>query len=250
MSDEPIPDEMLKYVSGWKEKLPGYEFRLWNFDRFDINESAWVREAFQAGKFAFAADYIRLYAIYHHGGIYMDMDVEVIKPFDDLLGSDYILGYELRHNIEGGIIGAAKGDGKIKECLDYYSGRHFIKPDGSYDMRSLPNILDSILSKYVRDAQLFPFPPEYLTAKSLVTGRINITPNTYTVHHFAGSWTKRSFKKKVKKRVRSFFPDAWLLKYNDWKHRARREQDKVRLNSVEPLTFLKRAFTRKRNTKF
>lgn len=119
LSNDPIPNEMQKYVSGWKEKLPDYEFCLWNFDRFDINESIWVQEAFKAKKYAFAADYIRLYAIYNYGGIYMDMDVEVIKSFDDLLMSDYILGYEEPDGIEGGIMGAIKGAEKIKECLDY-----------------------------------------------------------------------------------------------------------------------------------
>ena len=79
LSNDPIPEKLQEYMKSWKEKLPDYEFKLWNFDCFDINSSQWVKEAFEAKKYAFAADYIRLYAVYNYGGIYMDMDVEVIK---------------------------------------------------------------------------------------------------------------------------------------------------------------------------
>ncbi len=73
-------------MKSWKEKLYDYEFILWDLNRFDLNRSLWVKQAFEAKKYAFAADYIRLYALYNYGGIYMDMDVEVIKSFNDLLG--------------------------------------------------------------------------------------------------------------------------------------------------------------------
>lgn len=76
-------------MATWKAKLPDYEFILWDRNRFDLHSSEWVRQAFEARKYAFAADYIRLYAVYHYGGIYMDMDIEVVKPFDELLDSPY-----------------------------------------------------------------------------------------------------------------------------------------------------------------
>lgn len=90
LSNDPIPEKLQEYMKSWKEKLPDYEFKLWNFDCFDINSSQWVKEAFEAKKYAFAADYIRLYAVYNYGGIYMDMDVEVIKSFNPLLNNDYL----------------------------------------------------------------------------------------------------------------------------------------------------------------
>ena len=103
LSNDPIPEKLQEYMKSWKEKLPDYEFKLWNFDCFDINSSQWVKEAFEAKKYAFAADYIRLYAVYNYGGIYMDMDVEVIKSFNPLLNNDYLLGYENQIGIEAGI---------------------------------------------------------------------------------------------------------------------------------------------------
>ena len=87
LSDDPVPETLQGYMKSWKEKLPDYEFILWNFNRFDKSSSIWVSQAFDNKKYAFAADYIRLYAVYNYGGIYMDMDIEVLKSFDDLLNS-------------------------------------------------------------------------------------------------------------------------------------------------------------------
>ena len=94
LSGDPIPEKLQRCMDSWKKFLPDYEFVLWDLERFDIKTSQWVKEAFEARKYAFAADYIRLYAVYNYGGIYMDMDVEVVRPFDDLLASPYILGLE------------------------------------------------------------------------------------------------------------------------------------------------------------
>ena len=162
LSNDPIPDVLLKYMNSWKEHLPDYDFMLWNFDRFDINSSIWVKEAFENRKYAFAADYIRLYAVYHYGGIYLDMDVEVIKSFDSLLNNKSILGWETQKGIEGGIFGAEKEAVWLRDCLS-------------------TGIL-TLLS------------PDFLTSKSYETGEIIRTKNTYTIHHFAASWHGRKHK--------------------------------------------------------
>ena len=99
LSNDPVPMQLQQYMQTWREKLPGYEFLLWNFDRFDIRRSTWVKEAFEAKKYAFAADYIRLYAVYRYGGIYMDMDVEVVRGFDELLDAPLMLGKETDQGI-------------------------------------------------------------------------------------------------------------------------------------------------------
>lgn len=187
LSNDPIPVSMQKYVTKWKELLPEYEFILWNFTRFNIDESLWVKEAFQVKKYAFAADYIRLYALYTMGGIYLDMDVEVVKSFDPLLNRKFILGFEYDNGIEGGIIGSEPGAEWLEKCLTHYTKRHFIQEDGSYDTTPLPVILFSILKENNFDMnEIFPF--DYLTAKSLRSGKITITQNTCTIHHFSGTW--------------------------------------------------------------
>lgn len=188
LSGDPYPEDMVRYMATWKEHLPDYEFVLWNFDRFDINSSIWVKQAFEAKKYAFAADYIRLYALYNYGGIYMDMDIEVIRHFDDsLLERELLVGYETedQKGIEGGFIGCAKGNEFIKQCLDFYNGKEFLLKNGDYNMQTLPSVITPIFKKFDYPK---PFPFDYFTTKSWKSGKINITDHTYTVHHFADSW--------------------------------------------------------------
>lgn len=201
LSKDPLPRRFQLFLDEWKMKLPQYEFVLWDFKQFDINSSNWVKQAFQAKKYAFAADYIRLYALYTYGGIYLDLDVQLIKPFDDLLNEEFILGYESKKkSIEAGIMGAEKNALWVKDCLQYYEGKNFINQDGTFDMTPLPYILYSILSKKYESHLLHIKPFDYFTAKSLLTRELCITDNTYTIHHFAGSWTPwySQLKKKIK----------------------------------------------------
>ena len=188
LSDDPIPEAFFNYIEGWKEKLQGYEFIKWDFSRFDKNSSAWVSEAFDNKKYAFAADYIRLYAVYNYGGIYMDMDIEVLKSFDDLLDKPYMLAVERPNKnwIEAGCFGAEKGDEFVGTCLKRYKNRHFIKEDGTFDQRPLPQVMDAVRKKYNFELDMYPW--YYFTAKSYDTGIESPTDETYAIHHFAGSW--------------------------------------------------------------
>ena len=198
LSNDPIPKDLKKYMKSWKEKLYDYEFILWDLNRFDLNRSLWVKQAFEAKKYAFAADYIRLYAVYNYGGIYMDMDVEVIKSFNDLLRNDYILGYEAAKGLEAGVFGAPKKAPWVKEVLEYYTSKEFALPNGLYNDTPLPIIMDEVLNAdYITNKKIVPLPTDFLTAKSSKTGKITITPNTYTIHHFAGSWKSWDEKMKI-----------------------------------------------------
>lgn len=206
LSGDPIPENLQKCMNSWKKYLPDYEFILWDRKRFDINSTLWTKQAFEAKKYAFAADYIRLYAVYTYGGIYMDMDVEVLKSFNALLSSPYILGLETDNGIEAGIFGAEKQTPFLKDCLNYYNSRSFIQEDGAYDIRPLPSIMYDVLSRnwqiekregininYISN-KIFAFTPDFLTAKSHQTGKIKVTNNTFSIHHFAGSWVSNGYK--------------------------------------------------------
>lgn len=186
LSGDPIPPKLQECMNSWKKYLPDYELMLWDLNRFDINSTLWTKQAFEAKKYAFAADYIRLFAVYTYGGIYLDMDVEVVKSFNSLLDRDYILGFEKSNGIEAGIFGGEKGSYWLKDCLDYYKGRSFVMSDNKYDTLPLPNIMYQCMSKYINSMEILP--NEYLTAKSYETGIITTTNNTYSIHHFAGSW--------------------------------------------------------------
>lgn len=193
LSNDPIPPKLQACMESWKEMLPEYKFVLWDTQRFDVNSTPWVSEAFNVRKYAFAADYIRLYAVYHYGGIYLDMDVEVVKPFsNELLAGNYLVGYESSDytiGIEAGILGGEQGAEWLGDCLKYYEDRHFIKSDGSFDTLPLPRIIWKVLKeKYIDTKMINPLSPDYLTAKCCDNGKIKKTSNTYTIHHFEGSW--------------------------------------------------------------
>lgn len=188
LSDDPVPAKLQEYYKTWEEKLPDYEFVKWNFSKFDRELSVWVQEAFDAKKYAFACDFIRLYAIYNYGGIYMDMDVEVVKSFDDLLGEGFFFGCEGGKNssIEAGCFGAEKGNEFIGLCLEKYKDKHFIKKDGSFDEMMLPLLMTGVYKNSGYNFKLYS--SDFFTAKSNLTGEIYPNDNTYTIHHFAGTW--------------------------------------------------------------
>lgn len=188
LSNDPVPEEFKKYMATWKEKMPEYQFVKWDFSRFDKASSKWVGDAFDNKKYAFAADYIRLYAVYSMGGIYMDMDIEVLKSFDDLLDTDYMMAYESEENtnIEAGCFGAKKGAPFIKEILDSYKNKNFIKSDGGFDMTPLPKIMNSVLAESSYDIQFMDW--HTFTNKSFDTGVESPIERSYAIHHFAGSW--------------------------------------------------------------
>ena len=111
LSSDPYPEKIQHCINSWKRFLPDYEFVHWNFDRFPRGKSLWVDQAFDSHKYAYAADYIRLYALYNYGGIYLDTDVEVLKSFDDLLSLPYFIGQEPSETgIEAAVLGFEKGN--------------------------------------------------------------------------------------------------------------------------------------------
>lgn len=202
LSGEEYPELVRRCMDSWKRILPDYEFCLWDRRRFNIESSVWVKEAVAHKKYAFAADYVRLYVLFHFGGIYLDSDVEVLKSFDDLLELPYFVGKEnSKHGIEAAVIGAEKGSVWIARCLSYYEGRHFAVPDQSLSMNVLPEIMTNILASHYRfedissvrefissDRIICRFPVDYFSPKSYVNKRLRLTANTYTIHHFAGTW--------------------------------------------------------------
>ena len=92
LSNDPFPEKIKLCMQSWKEIMPDYEWKLWNTENFDIENSIpYVKDAFACKKWAFVADYIRLYALYTEGGIYLDSDVKVLKRFDDFLHHGFFL---------------------------------------------------------------------------------------------------------------------------------------------------------------
>lgn len=222
LSGDPYPPKIAKCLETWKKYLPDYEIILWDTKRFDLESSIWVKQAFEKKKYAFAADYIRFYALYHMGGIYLDSDVEVLKSFDDLLDLPYFIGAEKAQTPEAAVMGAERGCDWIKQCLDYYNDRKFVKEDGCMDIRKLPEIMDQqirlikplrILTledslnirKLDMQKEVLEFNDAFFSPKVFDSREVEITPYTYAIHHYQNSW----FSPKAKAYYRS---RAFLVK--------------------------------------
>ena len=153
LSGEPLPDFIQECIASWKKLLPEYEFRLWDKDSMDYNAIPFTREAFAKKQWAFVSDYVRLYALYHYGGIYLDTDIYVMGKLDKMLNNDFFSGYEIREKekpgiyIEAAIMGAIPGHPFVKKCLDLYSGRSFMTRDGKMDQTPISNIVSELLER-------------------------------------------------------------------------------------------------------
>jgi hypothetical protein len=204
-----LPDLAIKCITSWKKYLPDYEIKLWNEENFDVNAIPYVKEAYFSRKFAFVTDYVRLFALYTEGGVYMDTDVEILKNIDQFLNTPAFSGFETDDCIPTGIIGAEKNSLWAKEQLDYYCNISFIKSNGAYNLKTnvqiitenmsilgfIPNNKFQIINNY-----FYIYPKDFFCPKSHETGIVTITENTYCIHHFSGSWLKISiFEKKMTK---------------------------------------------------
>ena len=195
---QPLSADAQAMIATWRRFCPDYEIIEWNESNFDINENDYVREAYEAKKWAFVTDYVRLKALYEQGGFYMDTDVEVVKSLDPLRVYDAVSGYESETCIPTGTIGACRDNEWIGMLLRDYDNRHFVQLDGSYDTTTNVVVitrltsqrycleLDGTIKQFGNNMILLPF--EYLCAKNYQTGKVMRTDNTYTIHHFNGSW--------------------------------------------------------------
>ena len=129
-----LPEEQKKYIETWKKHCPDYEIKEWNEKNFDINSNKYVKEAYEAKKFAFVSDYVRLHALYNEGGIYMDTDIEVLKSFDVFLKHTAFIGFEDLKHIGTGVIGAEKGNKWIRLLLKDYDNISFYTKNGEIDL--------------------------------------------------------------------------------------------------------------------
>lgn len=195
--DAQFPSLVLKCISSWKKHLPEYEFIEWNETTFPINEFQFAKEAMEKGKFAFVADICRLYALKNTGGIYMDTDVELLKPLTPLLNSNAFCGFESEDLLATCLMASEKNGKWVNEILDYYIHRSFIKENGEIDIDPNTYIITQIMKEnglIMNNSfqeitnYLTIFPKDYFSPKDYNTKRIKLTSNTYCIHHFATSW--------------------------------------------------------------
>lgn len=186
------PDSVKKYMNTWKRYCPDYEIKEWNESNFDIYENDYCREAYEVKKWAFVADMARLVVLKKYGGIYMDTDVEVVRPFDDLLAYGAFMCFENRDSVSIGTWGVEKENPIIADFLTPYKNKHFLRDDGRYDLTTNLKIITPVLtSKYHLalngQKQVLPHDESFI-AKDSMTGWIMADESTYAIHHYTASW--------------------------------------------------------------
>jgi len=193
-----MPQQALNCIVSWHKYMPNWEYKLWNEDNFDISSTPYTKEAYEAGKMAFVSDYVRLWVLEQYGGIYLDTDVEVFKSFEPLLTNHAFVGFEgSKRKPIGTCVMASEAHGKwITEMLNAYSGRHFILPDGTMDMRTNVQFITGIMAAngFRQDGteqdykDLHIFPVDYFSPRH-TTGEYIRTENTYCEHKGLASWS-------------------------------------------------------------
>lgn len=163
-SGEPYPQFLQECMDTWRKVLPDYEFMLWDAEKLAECHNVFANEAASVKKWAFAADFVRLYAVYHYGGIWLDTDVEMFKSFNPFLNDGMFIGREYYKQHQDGLavadltshcFGAEKNHPFIKECLEFYENRHFIRSANShlpeslrYDMTIIPMLQVNLARHY------------------------------------------------------------------------------------------------------
>lgn len=183
-----LPEELQFYMRSWEIFCPDYEIKLWDESTFDIDSSDFTRVAYDKKKFAFVSDYVRAYALYKYGGIYLDTDVEIRQSLDSFLSCDAFSGFESLGLPFTAVWGSQRGHPLAKKILDYYDNNNY-----STSTQTNTNIVSEIL---VQDFNIDPLKDSFQLG-TFYERTIAIyashyfcvdIPINYTVHHFYGSW--------------------------------------------------------------
>ena len=212
----PLPPLAIKCLASWKKYLTEYEIKEWNEDNFDLEQYQFAKEALEHKKFAFISDVCRLHVLKEYGGIYMDTDVEVLRSLDVFLKKTAFSGFENDDFVPTGIMASEKGSLWATEMLAYYDNRSFIKENGELDTTSNTFIITQLMKEKgfkmnntfqeIENYVTF-YPNDYFCPKSYKTGEIELTENSYCIHHFAKSWIplKKKWKNIAKMKMMNIF---------------------------------------------
>lgn len=232
----PLPVDAKQCIASWKKYLPDYEIKEWNESNFDVNCCPYVKQAYEAKKYAFVSDYARYYVLYHEGGLYFDTDVEVIKNMDHIVAAGNFVGFEKSLvtqqqtkaapsvNVLGvnpGLgLGVAPSLDFIRELLNFYKAKeHFAVEDGTvvdYTTEVLKHhgLVNEHRLQKVADVTIYP--ADYFCPMDSTTGIITLTDNTVSIHHYSCSWIDHNTMSWhvhiLKNKLIALFGEKWIMK--------------------------------------
>lgn len=209
----PLPEQLEKYIQNWKEKCPDWEIRLWNEESFNINSHTFTQSAYQQKKYAFVSDYVRAWALYEFGGVYLDTDVEIKLSIESFLNYEAFSGFEDIDLPFTAVWGSIPNHSFSKKILAYYQNK-------IYSNKEPPNtqfISDILVSDFKIDKKdntyqvgndniniIHIFPSNYFCLD---------LPVNYATHHFIGSWIEdHHFRKPYKQQLHNKY---YLKKIED-----------------------------------
>ena len=224
----PLGPAELKCIDSWRKFFPDYKIVRWDESNFDVRCCTYVSQAYNAKKWAFVSDYARFAILYERGGLYFDTDVEIIRPMDDIIAKGPFMGFERDAGsaentctVAPGLgLSASPGLDLYELILASYEADEFVKTDGTLDQTTVVTRITEILfSLGLKDvpgvqevAGVTIYPSEYFNPKDFRTGKINVTANTRTIHHFGMSWYSESekYRHKVESILLKSFPNGSL----------------------------------------
>lgn len=204
----PLTPLAKKCIASWKKYCPDYEIIEWNEKNVDIDSSPFMKTAYENKKWAFVSDYARYKIIYDEGGVYLDVDVEIIKNLDPLLAHGAYMGFEGKEYVASGLgFGATAKNEIIKEILDTYDNIDYNKHKNNPAKIATPILTTNILMKHglIQDGKFQKvgsftvLPEDYLCPKSPLTRLVNITDKSYSIHHYDASWVDEKERKHIDK---------------------------------------------------
>lgn len=218
-----MPKLMKKCLKSWKKFCPDWQIVRWDEDSFDVNSTLWTKQAYEARKFAFVSDYVRLKALHEMGGVYLDTDVELVQPIDRFLEHPAFSGFESTDTVQTGIIGAEKGNAVIESWLEYYKDRAYLVDGKPVMVPNVSHITENLKARgLVMDDTLQVidgmaiYPQTWFCPLSAVSIQRKITENTHVMHYFTSTWRTDKAKKdfaRVKRHQRWWYRVLEWLRY-------------------------------------
>ena len=195
-----LPKSAQKCIASWKRYFPDYEIYEWNETNFDVNTIPFTQEAYERKKYAFVSDYARFWILYHYGGLYFDTDVQVIRPMDDVLARGAFMGIEKSHiflGINPGLGLATVPNTMLYETiLNYYAHLHFVDTNGKQIPGTIVKHTTDVLTdlgfvcedRMQQILDVWIYPNDWFNPLDDATGRLTITDNTRSIHHYSKTW--------------------------------------------------------------
>ena len=195
----PKPPLVIRCIDSWKRFCPEYEIIEWNENNYDIHSNTFVEGAYHEKKWAFVSDCVRADILLKHGGVYLDTDIEIVRPIDLLHNNSFFAGFETKDTVAAGVIGCVKGNKTIELFAEYYKDRCFSRTKDQSILTS-PLVLTDVLKKEglklngrqqsFSDCTIYPKVTFYPTGIRWVFG--NNGPRTIMIHHYMDSWGKNA----------------------------------------------------------